>query len=86
MTSLDQYLNTSYHPDREFVDGLVISPTRIRVPDLSVIRRSQIQGEIFTSPPHLCVEVLSERDTREYILETIDPAIQVPVAELFEID
>jgi hypothetical protein len=23
-TSIEQYLNTSYHPDREFVDGLIV--------------------------------------------------------------
>jgi Uma2 family endonuclease len=164
-TTIEQYLNTSYHPDREFVDGIVIernlgtlthsrlqralighlharskewnvevfpgvrvqvSPTRIRVPDLSVIKLSQIQGEIFTAPPHLCIEVLSPIDTMDDTLEKIDdylhfgvpfvwiinprlrkgyvatkagiveadpgilttsdPAIQVPVAELFDID
>jgi Uma2 family endonuclease len=164
-TTIEQYLHTSYHPDREFVDGMVIernlgtrthsrlqgaligylharskewavevfpgvrvqvSPARIRVPDLSVTKLSQIQGEIFTAPPHLCIEVLSADDTMDYILEkiddylhfgvpyvwiinprlrkgyiatkagiveaesgiltTIDPAIQVPVSELFDID
>ncbi len=109
--TIDQYLNTSYHPDREFADGALIernlgtrthsrimraligslhdlskhgdigsfpgvrvqvSPTRIRVPDLTVIKRSQTQGEIFTAPPHLCIEILSDEDTADYILEKID--------------
>jgi Uma2 family endonuclease len=164
-TSIEQYLNTSYHPDREFVDGLVVErnlgenthsrlqtalivclharsalngikvfpgvrvqvrPTRIRVPDVTVIKNSQFQGEIFENPPHLCVEVLSKDDTMDYmqekiddylhfgvpyiwivnprlrkgyvatkagmveaasgVLETSDPDIRVPVAELFEFD
>ena len=164
-TTLEKYLNTSYHPDREFVDGLVVernlgerthsrlqgelimqmhhrskacgiqvfpgvrvqvSPTRIRVPDLTVIKRSQLQGEIFKNPPYLCIEVLSKDDTLDYmqekiddclgfgvsyvwivnprlrkgyiatkagmveaesgVLTTDDPAIQVPVSELFDLD
>jgi Uma2 family endonuclease len=162
-TFVEQYLRTSYHPDREFVDGQVIernlgekthstahgeviayffahsadyrikvfpgvrvqvSATRIRVPDVTVIKNSQVQGEIFTAPPHLCIEILSKDDTMEYmqekiddyltfgvlyiwitrlrkgyvatkagiveaeagVLETSDPDIQVPVAELFDDD
>ena len=102
-TSVEPYLSTSYHPDREFVDGLIVernlgerthsrieaalivnfharsalygnevfpgvrvqvSPTRIRVPDITVIENSQFQGEIFTAP-HLCIEILSKKDTME---------------------
>ena len=90
------------------------------------MKTSQIQGEIFTSPPHLCIEILSKDDTMVYmqekiddylrfgvpyiwiinprlrkgyvatkagmveaesgILETSDPDIRVPVAELFDVD
>jgi Uma2 family endonuclease len=103
-----------------------VSPTRIRVPDVTVIERSQFQGEIFTSPPHLCIEILSKDDTVEGVqekindylrcgipyvwiidprlgkgsiatkagmveaefgvLETSDPKIRVPVAELLDVD
>src|SRR5271155_5156498 len=108
-TPIEQYLNTSYHPDREFVDGLVVERNL---------------GEIFKNPPHLCIEVLSKDDTMDSmqekiddylrfgvpyiwivnprlrkgyvatkagmveaesgVLETSDPDIRVPVAELFE--
>jgi len=110
-TTIEEYLNTSYHPEREFVDGQIvernvgenthsriqaalivffhsrsklwgievypgvrvqISPTRIRVPDVTVIYRSQEQGEIFTAPPHLCIEVLSPQDKVDYMFEKID--------------
>lgn len=106
-----EYLSTSYHPDREYIDGRVVernlgerthsatqgeivvylaarsdelgvevfpgvrvqvNPTRFRVPDITVIRASQEQGEIFTSPPHLCIEILSKDDTMQYMLEKID--------------
>lgn len=164
-TPIELYLHTSYHPDREFVDGQIVernlgekthsaalggvivyfgarsadygikvfpgvrvqvSPTRVRVPDVTVIKNSQFQGEIFTSPPHLCIEILSDDDTlvdmqekiddylkfgvpyvwiinprlrkgyvatksgmveaRSGILETSDPEIRVPLAELLDVD
>jgi Uma2 family endonuclease len=36
------------------------------------IAESQEQGEIFTNPPHLRVEILSRDDTMPYMLEKID--------------
>ena len=103
-----------------------VSPTRFRIPDVTVVIASQFQGEIFRNPPHLCIEILSKDDTLDYmqekiddylrfgvpynwiinsrlrkgyvatkagmveavagVLETSDPAIRVPVAELFDID
>jgi Uma2 family endonuclease len=163
LVSVAKYVSTSYHADREYIDGRVIernlgerthsatqgevlvylatrsdelgievfpgvrvqvSPTRFRVPDVTVIKLSQDQGEIFTNPPHLCIEILSKDDTMQYmqekiddylnfgvpyvwiinprnrkgyivtsegmfeaksgVLETKDPAINVPLAALFE--
>ena len=160
---VEEYLSTSYDPDREYVDGEIVernlgekthstiqgnliyyfrlhrdewrtraypeqrvqvSPTRFRIPDVTVVKQSQDQGEIFTNPPHLCIEILSKDDTMQYmlqkiddylnfgvpyvwiisprdrkgyvvtstgmveaksgILETTDPAISVPLVELFE--
>jgi Uma2 family endonuclease len=124
-TSIEQYLNTSYHPDREFVDGLVVernlgekthsaaqaevigyfairraelrikvypgvriqvSPTRIRVPDVTIINASQFQGEIFTAPPHLCIEILSKDDTLDYMQEKIDDYLQFGVPYVWVIN
>ena len=108
---VEEYLHTTYDPDREYVDGEVVernlgekthstiqanliayfatrrkewgvraypeqrvqvSPTRFRIPDVTVIRLSQEQGEIFTSPPHLCIEILSKDDTMQYMQQKID--------------
>ena len=49
-----------------------VGATRIRVPDVTVIKRSQFQGEIFENPLHLCVEILSKNDTMVYMQEKID--------------
>ena len=109
--SVAEYLSSSYHPDREYIDGQVIernlgerthsatqgdlvvylaaksdelaievfpgvrvqvSPTRFRVPDVIVVKLSQEQGEIFTNPPHLCIEILSKDDRMQYMLKKID--------------
>jgi Uma2 family endonuclease len=165
LVSVEDYLSTSYSPDREYIDGRIVernlgelthgriqrrlivyfdlrskdwsvevvpeqrvqvSPTRFRVPDVTVVKTSQPQGEIFRHPPHLCIEILSKDDSMDSmqekiddylrfgvpyiwiinprlrkgyvatnagiveadagILTTSDPAIQVPVAELFDID
>ena len=49
-----------------------VSPTRFRVPDVTVVKLSQEQGEIFTNPPHLCIEILSRDDTMDYIQQKVD--------------
>jgi Uma2 family endonuclease len=124
-TSIEQYLNTSYHPDREFVDGVIVernlgerthsaaqgevivyfaartaeygikvfpgvrvqvSPTRIRVPDVTIIKKSQVQGEIFTAPPHLCIEILSKDDTMLYMQEKIDDYLSFGVPYIWIIN
>jgi Uma2 family endonuclease len=111
LVSVEEYLSTSYSPDREYVDGRIVernlgelthgriqrrlivyfdlrskelgievipeqrvqvSSTRFRVPDVTVVKTSQTIGEIFTSPPHLCIEILSKSDTMDYIQEKID--------------
>jgi len=165
LVSVEEYLRTSYSPDREYIDGRIVernlgelthgriqrrlfvyfdrrskelgievvpeqrvqvAPTRFRIPDMTVVKTSQTIGEIFTAPPHLCIETLSKDDTLDYmqekiddylhfgvpyiwiinprlrrgyvatragiveavsgILETSDPEIRVPVAELLDAD
>jgi Uma2 family endonuclease len=49
-----------------------VSPTRFRVPDVTVVKLSQEQGEIFTNPPHLCIEILSRDDTMDYIQQKVE--------------
>ena len=96
-----EYLNTSYRPDREYIDGEVrernvgkwehariqwllaawffqhevewqitgsieqrtqVSQTRIRIPDVVVLRPGTEQ-DVFTDPPLLVIEILSPDDT-----------------------
>ena len=118
LISVEEYLSTSYSPDREYLDGRIVernlgekthsaiqrnlmgwfwdrrkklpyrafpeqrvqvSPTRFRIPDVTVIKTSQVQGEIFTNPPHLVIEILSKDDTMVYMQEKIDDYLRFGV-------
>lgn len=120
-----EYLNTSYSPDREYVDGLIVernlgekthssiqrnlilliaarskdlgirvypeqrlqvSPTRFRIPDVTVVKASQPQEEIFRLPPHLSIEILSKDDTMEYMQEKIDDYLRFGVPYIWIIN
>ena len=98
---VDEYLRTSYRPDREYIDGelrersvgkwehariqlllggwfmnhesvwhvlssteqrVQVAPTRVRVPDLVVVRPGP-QPDVLIEPPLLVVEILSPDDT-----------------------
>ncbi len=63
-----------------------VSPTRFRIPDVAVVKTSQVQGEIFTAPPHLCVEILSKDDTMEYMQEKIDDYLRFGVPYIWIIN
>jgi Uma2 family endonuclease len=118
LISIEEYLGTSYSPDREYVDGEIVernlgekmhatiqtnlvgffvprrkmlgvrefvelrvqvSPTRFRIPDVTVVRTPVPDEQIFTSPPFLCIEVLSKDDTMQYMQEKIDDYINFGV-------
>ncbi len=63
-----------------------VSPTRFRIPDVTVVKTSQVQGEIFTAPPHLCIEILSKDDTMEYMQEKIDDYLRFGVPYIWIIN
>lgn len=56
-----------------------VAPTRFRVPDVTVVKISQEQGEVFQNPPFLCIEILSKDDTMEYMQEKIDDYLRFGV-------
>ncbi len=125
LVSVEEYLSSSYSPDREYVDGRIVernlgekthssiqrnllgwfwdrrkvlavqafpeqrvqvSSTRFRIPDVTVVKTSQIQGEIFTAPPHLCIEILSKDDTMVYMQEKIDDYLRFGVPYIWIIN
>jgi Uma2 family endonuclease len=125
LISVAEYLNTSFSPDREYVDGQIVernlgerthskiqrrlivlidrvakdlgievypeqrvqvSPTRFRIPNVTVVKASQDQGEIFRLPPHLCIEILSREDTMQYMQEKIDDYLRFGVPYIWIIN
>jgi Uma2 family endonuclease len=54
-----------------------VSATRFRVPDVIVLRESD--ERIVTSPPFICIEVLSKDDTMYYMQEKIDDYLRFGV-------
>jgi Uma2 family endonuclease len=108
---VEEYLRSSYSPDREYLDGAIVernlgekthgrvqrriityldsrarqlgieaipeqrvqvSATRFRVPDVTVVTLPQPDEEIVSSPPHLCIEILSKDDTMNDMQDRID--------------
>jgi Uma2 family endonuclease len=100
--ALSEYLQTTYHPDQEYVDGelrernvgktdharvqallaialgsheqewkivvttehrMRVSPTRIRIPDVTLVRPGGLSEEILSLPPLCVIEILSPEDT-----------------------
>jgi Uma2 family endonuclease len=119
-----EYLATSYHPDREYIDGELrernvgkwdharlqwllalwfgthelewnvvgsteqrvrISPTRIRIPDLVVLRPGT-QQEVLSDPPLLVVEILSPDDTYSDLQQRSDDYRRMGVQTIWIVD
>jgi Uma2 family endonuclease len=100
LVSVQEYLNSSYSPDREFIEGhllernvgekqhskmqrvlirclskyeqeglevwpeqrVQVRPDRFRVPDIC-LTEGEPDEEIFSTPPLICIEILSPKDT-----------------------
>jgi Uma2 family endonuclease len=108
---VEEYLHTTYRPDRDYVDGEVlernmgekdrsrlqreivfyfrsreqawqafcfpeqriqVAPHRFRIPDVCVVLGKEPDGQVFTEPPFICVEILSKGDTLLAMQERID--------------
>ncbi|HYZ87039.1 MAG TPA: Uma2 family endonuclease [Bryobacteraceae bacterium] len=125
IVSLQEYLQTSYRPDCDYVDGVLvgrnvgeiqhsrwqgeiyatlraqgkklgltpfvelrvrISDTRYRVPDVCMIEGSGPDRGPLTSPPFLCVEVLSPEDRFSTMHERIHDYLGLGVPFVWIVD
>ncbi len=121
---ISEYLETTYHPDCEYIDGEIqernvgkwsharvqwllalwfgrhesawnvigsteqrmqVSPTRIRVPDLVVLRPSE-QPDVLTVPPLLIIEILSPDDTYSELQQRCQDYLAMGVKTVWIID
>ena len=122
---VDEYLNTTYRPDVDYVDGRLerrhsgefdhadvqtavccllrnrqeawsvravgpvrvqITSTRFRVPDVCVIAAGLPRERIIRTPPLLCVEVLSPRDTLKAMRTRVQDFLDMGVATVWIVD
>lgn len=60
-----------------------VNPTRFRIPDITVVGAPAPEEQIFTSPPHLCIEILSKDDTMDDIQEKIDDYLRFGVPNIW---
>jgi Uma2 family endonuclease len=63
-----------------------IRPDRYRVPDICVVLGPEPEEQVFTTPPFLCIEILSKRDTMTSMQERIDDYLQFNVPFVWLID
>ena len=125
LASVTEYLAKTYHPDREYVDGVVVernlgerdhsalqteliiylgslrrrlgihvfaeqrvqvSKDRFRVPDITVVAGAKPTELIFTTPPFLCIEVLSKDDSVVRMRRRVDDYLSFGVSYVWLID
>lgn len=125
LITVEQYLATSYRPDCDFVDGVVlernlgqkdhsklqrevlawfharrhefriaafpeqrvrVSSRRFRIPDVCVTKLPEPDEQVFTAPPHICIEVLSPDDTFPRVQERFDDYLRMGVANIWLLD
>jgi Uma2 family endonuclease len=122
---LSEYLNTSYRPDCDYIDGevkertlgtrahgflqmilaaifyanmdawnIVVGPeirtrvalTRVRIPDVCVMRNSDPADPVVQVAPLICIEVLSPEDSLRSQRERIEDYLRMGVEHIWLID
>lgn len=125
LVSVEEYLATTWRPDRDYVEGelvernrgelshgrlqaliagwllrheaqwrikgvtevrLQINSRRFRIPDVMVLSSEAPPEEIVRTPPLLCIEILSRRDTLDFVWVRIEDYFSVGVPVCWVID
>jgi Uma2 family endonuclease len=63
-----------------------VGPNRIRIPDVGVSELPLPDEEVCTTPPYLCVEVMSPDDTIAAMQDRLDEYLQFGVPNVWVID
>jgi Uma2 family endonuclease len=63
-----------------------VGPNRIRIPDIVVSELPLPDEEVFTSPPYLCVEVMSPDDTIAAMQDRLDEYLDFGVPNIWVVD
>lgn len=125
LVSVDEYLATTYHPDCDFVDGVLIERNvgtkdhsklqrevlawfrdrrrelrltafpeqriqlarrRYRIPDVCIVALPEPDEQIFTTPPYICIEILSPDDSFQKLQDRFDDYLGMGVPNIWVID
>lgn len=125
LVSVEEYLNTAYRPDCDFVDGEVterpvgtkdhgklqrnillwfcareqelrltpfpeqrirIGNRRYRIPDVCVVQWPEPDEQIFTTPPYICIEVISPDDSFPKLQDRVDDYLEMGVPNIWVLD
>jgi len=65
---------------------LKVAADRYRIPDVSVVRFPVQRQQVLTSPPYICIEVLSPDDTWGRLQERLDDYLSLGVPNIWVID
>ncbi len=65
---------------------LRLTPTRYRVPDVCVYLDRDPSEDIFTTPPFLCIEILSDEDRPGRLLRKLNDYVQFGVPNIWVLD
>jgi Uma2 family endonuclease len=123
--SVDEYLQSVYRPDCDYVDGEIIernvgefqhsmiqgilirmlyecarrlpirvvpelrmrvSRTRFRIPDICVMLKQQRPEPVLTTPPFLCIEILSPEDRMSRVIERVREYLKFGVHHVWVVD
>jgi Uma2 family endonuclease len=63
-----------------------VSLTRVRIPDVCLLRRDAPREPVTLTPPLLCIEVLSPEDRLPRVLKVLDDYVKMGVPNLWIID
>jgi Uma2 family endonuclease len=63
-----------------------VSQSRFRVPDVAVVVGPEPQEQILTTPPFLCIEILSREDRMSEMQERIDDYLRFGVRYVWVLD
>ncbi len=65
---------------------LRVAPRRYRIPDVCIYREPAPREKVFTTPPWIAVEILSDEDRMSRVRQKIDEYLQFGVAYVWVID
>jgi Uma2 family endonuclease len=63
-----------------------VTPTRVRIPDVCLLRRDAPREPVTFTPPLLCIEILSPEDRLPRVLKVLDDYVTMGVPNLWIFD